>query len=130
MDELRTFMEKVDQAMKYGLGPKIVIRYWRDPEFRRNLMKESDAGNANEFLAEEFSAEYLTKDLMTLKMMENTENVHNVVVCTLCSCYPRTLLGVPPKWYKSLKYRSEMITNPRRLLKNEFGCDLNGHAKY
>ena len=61
---------------------------------------------------------------MTLKMMENTENIHNVIVCTLCSCYPRTLLGVPPNWYKSLKYRSEMVRNPK-IIKNEFGCNLD-----
>lgn len=125
MDELRSFMEKVDNASKYGLGAKIVIRYWKDNKFRNNLMRESNLGNANKFLAKEFNADYLKKDIMTLKMMENTELIHNVIVCTLCSCYPRSLLGVPPKWYKSLKYRSEMVRNPRRLLKQEFGTNLD-----
>ena len=124
MDELRGFMENVDRATQYKMGPKIVIKYWRDNDFRQKLMRSSKNGTANEFLAKEFGAEYLIHDYTTLKMMVNTENVHNVIVCTLCSCYPRTLLGVPPKWYKSLKYRAEMINNPRKLLREEFGCDL------
>ena len=72
-----------------------------------------------------FNADYLLRGVMILKVMVNTDKIHNVIVCTLCSCYPRMLLGVPPKWYKSLKYRSEMINNPRKLLKNEFGCNID-----
>ena len=59
----------------------------------------------------------------TLVAVENTETVHNVVVCTLCSCYPRMLLGLPPDWYKSLHYRSRVVKDPRGVLK-EFGLDL------
>merc|ERR1712228_521638 len=93
-------------------GPKIVIRYWKDEKFRNDLMKELDA-------------EYLKHDGMTLKMMTNEEKIHNLIVCTLCSCYPRALLGIPPKWYKSLKYRAECVKNPRKLLRDEFGCVIS-----
>ncbi len=85
-------------------------------------MEASDNGTAKEFLEKAFE-EY--HDFNKLKIVENKERVHNVTVCTLCSCYPRPLLGIPPSWYKSLKYRSEIVSNPRKLLKQEFGCDLS-----
>ena len=111
-------------AMQFGMGPKIVRRFWKDADFRRALLNANDTGDCHPFLAREFGAPYLTHSNTQLKVMVNGPDVHNVVVCTLCSCYPRTLLGVPPKWYKSLKYRAEMVRNPRKLLREEFGCEL------
>ncbi len=64
-----------------------------------------------------------TDALTTLVAVENTEKVHNVVVCTLCSCYPRAILGLPPDWYKSLSYRSRVVVDPRGVLR-EFGTEL------
>lgn len=88
-------------------------------------MRESKAGNANSFLAKTFDAPFLRDGLETLKMMVNTESIHNLIVCTLCSCYPRPLLGIPPDWYKSIKYRAQAVKNPRKLLRDEFGTTIS-----
>ncbi len=86
-------------------------RAWSDPEYRQLLLDDGNA--ACEALG-------LERGLYKLVVVENTEQVHNVVVCTLCSCYPRNLLGLPPDWYKSRNYRSRVINAPREVLR-EFG---------
>jgi nitrile hydratase len=96
-------------------GGKIVARAWVDPAFKERLL-----ANAQEAIAELGIPEV---DATHLIVVENTETVHNVVVCTLCSCYPRTVLGMPPEWYKSKAYRSRVVREPRAVLK-EFGTDL------
>ncbi|KAF0674805.1 nitrile hydratase subunit alpha [Profundibacterium mesophilum] len=95
-------------------GAALVARAWSDGEFRALLMRDAGAACAQ-----------MGFDIGTLKLiaLENTENVHNVVVCTLCSCYPRNLLGLPPDWYKSRAYRSRTVREPRRVLA-EFGVEL------
>jgi nitrile hydratase len=98
-----------------ALGAKVVARAWADPAFKRRLLKDARAA-----LAE------LGIDIGTLaefRTVENTAKVHNVIVCTLCSCYPKMLLGVPPAWYKSLAYRSRTVADPRGVLA-EFGVEL------
>lgn len=98
-----------------ALGAKVVARAWSDAAFRQRLI--DDTGSA---LAE------MGIDIGTLaefRTIENTRDVHNVVVCTLCSCYPKLLLGIPPAWYKSLAYRSRVVVDPRGVLK-EFGVVL------
>jgi nitrile hydratase len=98
-----------------ALGAKVVARAWADPAFKRRLLKDARAA-----LAE------LGIDIGTLaefRTVENTAKVHNVIVCTLCSCYPKMLLGVPPAWYKSLAYRSRTVVDPRGVLA-EFGVEL------
>ncbi len=92
-------------------GAKVVARAWTDPGFKQRLLADGSA-----------ACEQLGLDIPALKLvvMENTPQVHNVIVCTLCSCYPRMLLGLPPDWYKSRNYRSRVVREPRAVLA-EFG---------
>lgn len=89
-------------------GAKIVARAWRDPEFKARLLKDGTEAIA-EFELEGGQVEKLV-------VVENTPSQHNVVVCTLCSCYPWAVLGLPPKWYKDPAYRSRIVREPRKLL--------------
>ncbi len=88
-------------------GAKVVARAWIDGDFRKSLLQNGTA-----------ACESLGLDLPGLKLVvvENTPEIHNVIVCTLCSCYPRMLLGIPPDWYKSFAYRSRMVKEPRKVL--------------
>ncbi len=95
-------------------GAHVVARAWVDPAFRARLLADGNAA-----AAELGNAITNTK----LVAVENTQDVHNVVVCTLCSCYPRDLLGLPPSWYKSRAYRARVVREPREVLK-EFGTEL------
>jgi nitrile hydratase len=96
-----------------ALGAKVVARAWIDPSFRARLL--ADGRKACE---EEFGISCY--DDVQLVVLENTSSVHNLVVCTLCSCYPRHVLGLPPEWYKMAVYRSRAVIEPRVLLR-EFG---------
>ena len=114
-DEVRRAVEDMDSRTP-TLGAKVVARAWTDPAFKARLLADSRAAVAE-----------LGIDLAThapFVVVENTERVHHVVVCTLCSCYPRGILGLPPDWYKSLNYRSRMVSEPRSVLR-EFGTDLD-----
>ncbi|WP_089945637.1 nitrile hydratase subunit alpha [Candidatus Entotheonella palauensis] len=114
-DELRR-QEEIMDAISPALGAKVVARAWVDAGFKERLL--ADAKTAITELG-------LNSDPMTtLVAVENREHLHNVVVCTLCSCYPRTLLGLPPAWYKSLEYRSRVVSEPRQVLQ-EFGLELD-----
>ena len=95
-------------------GAAVVARAWVDPAFRARLLADGSAACAE-----------MGFDVgpMRLIAVENTADVHNVVVCTLCSCYPRNLLGLPPDWYKSRAYRSRTVREPRKVL-SEFGLEL------
>lgn len=97
-----------------ALGAKVVARAWTDAAFRDLLLADGSA--ACRSLGIEV-------DAMKLLAVENTAAEHNVIVCTLCSCYPRMLLGLPPDWYKSRAYRSRTVREPRRVLA-EFGLTL------
>ena len=97
-------------------GARLVARAWVDADFKARLLADARA-----------AALELGLDLgpsPVVEAVENTESVHNVVVCTLCSCYPRALLGPPPAWYKSLPYRSRAASDPRGVL-HEFGVELD-----
>lgn len=96
-------------------GAKVVARAWVDPEYRKRLL--TDATSAIKELG--FSG--LQGENMVV--LENTDKVHNLVVCTLCSCYPWPTLGLPPVWYKSAPYRARAVSDPRGILK-EFGADV------
>lgn len=96
-------------------GARLVARAWVDPEFKRRLLDDTRAAAA------ELGID--TTGYAYIVTVENTDRVHNLVVCTLCSCYPRLLLGLPPDWYKSLNYRSRAVTEPRAVMR-EFGLDL------
>ncbi len=95
-------------------GARIIARAWTDPDFKRRLLENGTAA------AEEMG---FTMGDTELIVVENTPDVHNVIVCTLCSCYPRTILGLPPDWYKSKSYRSRAVIEPRTVLR-EFGTEI------
>ncbi len=112
-DEVRREVEKMDSRSPEQ-GTRVVARAWTDPAFRERLLADGTA--ACEELGIDMGPTYLV-------VVENTEAVHNAIVCTLCSCYPRMLLGLPPDWYKSRNYRSRVVREPRAVLK-EFGLEL------
>jgi nitrile hydratase subunit alpha len=95
-------------------GAKVVARAWLDEAFKKRLLENGTR-----------ACEELGLDLPGLKLVvvENNAQTHNVIVCTLCSCYPRMLLGIPPDWYKSRNYRSRMVREPRKVLA-EFGLEM------
>ena len=114
--------EAIDRVVKdyeEDIGPmrgaQVVARAWVDAEFKRRLLEDGRAAISELGFIERQGAE--------LVVVENTPEVHNVVVCTLCSCYPWAVLGLPPSWYKSYAYRSRVVREPRAVLK-EFGLDL------
>ena len=95
-------------------GARVVARAWVDAEFKKRLL--ADGPGACESLG-------IDVPKLRLVVVENTPQVHNAIVCTLCSCYPRMLLGIPPDWYKSRNYRSRMVREPRAVLA-EFGLSI------
>ena len=111
-DVIRLYEENVGPMN----GARLVARAWTDPDFKRALLEDA-TGVLAEF---DFSG----KEPQHLVAVENTEDVHNVVVCTLCSCYPWGILGLPPEWYKSPAYRSRVVREPRVVL-SEMGLDLD-----
>lgn len=112
-DEERQVIEAMQGASPEN-GAKIVARAWTDPDFKQRLLE-----NGMEAIKD------LGFDLQPYEftVMENTDNIHNVIVCTLCSCYPRALLGMSPAWYKSGSYRARVVREPRSVLR-EFGVHL------
>jgi nitrile hydratase len=96
-------------------GARVVARAWCDPEFRRWLLLDATAAIA--------SLGFSGRQGEHMVAVENTPDVHNMVVCTLCSCYPWAVLGLPPTWYKSAPYRARAVKDPRGVLK-EFGIEL------
>jgi nitrile hydratase len=114
-DEIRRQIEVLDSRTP-ALGAKVVARAWVNPDFRRRLLAHGRAACEQEFGI----TFYDDTDLIVL---ENTEKVHNLIVCTLCSCYPRPVLGLPPDWYKLKPYRARAVSEPRAVLA-EFGTIL------
>ena len=113
-DDVRRQIEFMD-GRNAGIGARLVARGWLDSEYKmRTLANGSEA-------AKEIGIEVGPTKLIVL---ENTEKIHNLVVCTLCSCYPRMLLGLPPDWYKSKNYRSRAVREPRAVLR-EFGMQIS-----
>jgi nitrile hydratase len=94
-------------------GARVVARAWVDPAFRARLLADGTAAVAELGIANH----------ARLVVLENTPELHNLVVCTLCSCYPWTVLGLPPTWYKSFAYRSRAVSEPRSVLR-EFGLEV------
>jgi nitrile hydratase subunit alpha len=112
-DDVRRVVEQIDSQTP-ALGGRVVARAWVDPEYRKRLLADGSA-----------AVRELGIDMGTtlLVVVENTPDVHNLIVCTLCSCYPRPVLGLPPDWYKSTAYRSRAVREPRSVLA-EFGTTL------
>lgn len=94
-------------------GARVVARAWSDPDFKARLLDDPRAALGELGIR-------IPEETPHLTVVENTDDVHNLVVCTLCSCYPRMLLGRPPDWYKSLAYRSRAVSDPRGVMA-EFG---------
>ena len=116
-NEVREYLDFMDSRGEH-VGAEIIAKAWADPDFKKQLMTDGTATVA------ELGIPMAGAELV---VVENTEDVHNLVVCTLCSCYPRTILGLPPDWYKSKVYRSRAVHEPRAVLR-EFGTILADHV--
>ncbi len=112
-DEIRRAIEAMESRGEFK-GAEIIVRAWTDPAFKERLMNSPDDALMD------FGIDMRP---MELCVVENTEDVHNMVVCTLCSCYPRPILGIPPAWYKRRDYRARAVREPRAVLQ-EFGTEL------
>jgi nitrile hydratase len=112
-EDVRAAVEAMDSRTP-AQGARVVAKAWTDPDYRQRLL----AGGTS--ACEELGIEMGPTKLV---VVENTEKLHNLVVCTLCSCYPRMLLGLPPDWYKSRNYRSRAVREPRAVLA-EFGTPI------
>ncbi len=112
-------LDVIAETYEHNVGPhngaRVVARAWCDPDYRTRLLEDGTAAIAE--------LGYSGRGGETIRVVENTPQVHNVVVCTLCSCYPWPVLGLPPTWYKSPAYRSRVVVDPRSVL-SEFGMTL------
>ncbi len=113
-------VDRLAEIYEHEVGPQIgagvVARAWSDPDFKARLLEDATA-----VLAELGIGGLQGEDMV---VVENTDTVHNVIVCTLCSCYPWPVLGLPPNWYKYPAYRSSIVREPRRVLREDFGLDV------
>lgn len=114
-EAVRREMELFDEEFPYR-GSRVIARAWSDPHFMAALLEDGKAACEQ--------VEGVEIEAPALIAVANTDRAHNVVVCTLCSCYPRSLLGMPPTWYKSTNYRARMVREPRAVLR-EFGTVLD-----
>ena len=116
----RETLDRLIDTFETKLGPRngarVVARAWVDPDYRQRLREDASAA-ISELGYGGMQGEHMV-------VVENTPQVHNLVVCTLCSCYPWPVLGLPPVWYKSNAYRSRVVSDPRGVLK-EFGVELS-----
>ena len=117
-EDVRRAIEAMD-ARSPAQGARIVARAWSDPAYKARLL--ADPNSAIKELG-------IEPGVYKLVVLENTPSVHNLVVCTLCSCYPRGVLGLPPDWYKSRAYRSRAVREPRVVLR-EFGTEIPDHVE-
>ena len=108
---------KENEELNPSIGARVIARAWSDADFKQQLLS-----NGKEALVE--MGITIPKRLQNIQVVENTDSVHYLAVCTLCSCYPIPLLGPPPEWYKSEVYRSRVVKEPRAVLK-EFGLELD-----
>ncbi len=113
-EEVRAQIEAME-ARTYDNGARLVARAWVDPEFKAKLLSDPKAAAAQ--LGVDASGP------VEISVVENTPRTHNLIVCTLCSCYPRPILGRPPDWYKSFAYRSRAVVEPRAVMR-EFGLEI------
>ena len=113
-------VDRVAEIYEHEVGPqlgaKVVARAWADPEFKKRLIE-----NASTACAEMGIGGLQGEEMVAV---EDTDDVHHVIVCTLCSCYPWPVLGLPPNWYKQPAYRARIVREPRKVLSQEFGYDV------
>lgn len=114
-DAIDAFVEHLEHRMGPHHGARVVARAWTDPAFKARLLADGTAAMAELGIA--------GAEGDNVRVVENTDAVHNLVVCTLCSCYPWPLLGVPPIWFKSFAYRSRAVSAPRAVMR-EFGTEV------
>ena len=118
------FVDEVNRSYEQDIGPrngaKVVARAWVDPAYKRRLLTDSTAAIAE--------LGFGGNEGDHMQVVENTDAIHNVVVCTLCSCYPWPVLGLPPAWYKDAPYRARMVREPRAVLA-EMGCRLDDQVE-
>lgn len=114
-DAIDAIVERYEQDIGPMNGAKVVARAWTEPEFKSWLLENGTAAIE--------SMGYVGRQGAEMVVLENMPTLHNVVVCTLCSCYPWPVLGLPPNWYKSFAYRSRIVREPRTVLR-EFGLEL------
>ena len=119
-DTLNEIIDTYEHRVGPRNGAHVVARAWTDPAFKQALLADATATVA--------SLGYFGRQGEHLQVVENTPALHNVVVCTLCSCYPWTVLGLPPAWYKSAPYRARVVSEPRAVLR-EFGTELDDKVK-
>jgi nitrile hydratase len=110
------FAEIYENEVGPQLGASVVAKAWTDPDFKKRLLEDGTKACA------ELGIGGLQGEDMVV--VENTDTVHNAIVCTLCSCYPWPVLGLPPNWYKQPAYRSRMVREPRKVLRDDFGYDV------
>ena len=120
LDDILTMADQIDSRSPED-GAKVLAHAWVDPEYKKRLL--ADAESALLELGYD-----LPETAPKLTVVENTDEVHHMAVCTLCSCYPRAIIGRPPEWYKGLAYRSKVVVDPRGVLK-EFGTELAESVK-
>lgn len=113
-DDVQRLVDAAD-ARTPADGARVVARAWVDPDYKQRLLEDPEAAIAE--------LGYPVISSAKLAVLENTGKLHHLVVCTLCSCYPSSLLGLPPDWYKSFAYRSRAVIDPRGVM-SEFGLDL------
>ena len=115
-EALDTIIDHYENKVGPHIGARVVAKAWTDPDFKARLLEDASATLA------ELGHTGIEGSHMVVK--ENTDKIHNLVVCTLCSCYPWSVLGLPPVWYKSTPFRAKAVRDPRGLLK-EFGLELS-----
>jgi nitrile hydratase len=116
-DAIDEIVSKFEEDIGPMNGARAVAKAWTNPEYKEWLLE--DASAALDDLG------YTGIEGVDMGVFENTPDVHNVIVCTLCSCFPWPTLGLPPTWYKAPPYRAKMVKHPRRTLREEFGVDLD-----
>ena len=116
LDDILTMADKIDSRSPKD-GAKILAHAWVDPEYKKRLLADAESA----FLELGYD---LPETSPKITVVENTDEVHNMAVCTLCSCFPRAIIGRPPAWYKELAYRSKVVVDPRGVLQ-EFGTKID-----
>jgi nitrile hydratase len=119
-ETIETIIRTYETAVGPMNGAKVVAKAWTDPEYKRQLLEDGTAAIA--------SLGFTGRQGEHMVVLENTPTVHNVVVCTLCSCYPWPVLGLPPSWYKDPAYRARVVKEPRAVLA-EWGTNLGSDVE-
>lgn len=116
VEDLDAIVDRYENDLSPMNGAKVVARAWVDPEYKKRLLEDGTAAIL-ELGYGGIEGEHMV-------VVENTPEVHNIFVCTLCGCYPWPVLGLPPNWFKSLAYRSRIVIEPRKVLKEDFDLEI------